>query len=432
MRIRIKKFLEQLFSMTKKGQFKLSIKEKIKTLFSKTNILIFSLIVLSLSSTFISGIFSREASMEETAEYISQAINESVPTKDLLSIAVEKEGEGSLPDDEHEFRQLYGVFRQEKITFATGYNMTKNETIIFNEIDSNVNLSAVYIGPTTGSVEYNGHYKDVLYPVEVMFPLQRYDSVSMQTALISESQATKLLEIRRPDFVRENDTYSQEQFKTLVGTALDVTTNGETKTFVIQDIFYENTYYSTGLDHTIGSFFYTSYYFPKNVKRQNLYFMCTYPYENMYFMEYINSVYGDGNYKLKCVTNICEKAIDENRIVSFYPKNFTSKITGQIIFIVLAFSLFGIAEFLIIKNKLFLNLFFVIAIITFSFIPYPLFYAIYKITSKTLVFSGYGCKLYALIALINSVLCLALYAIFKMGILSFKKDRDDRYYEILI
>lgn len=416
--------------MNKKEQFISTIKNIFKKIFTRSNILIFSLIILSLSSTFISGIFSQEVNIEKTAEYISQVIDESVPTKDLLSIAVEREDDGSLPDDEHEFRQLYGVFRQEKITFATGYNMTKESVITLDEIDNN-NLSAVYIGSTTGSDEYKGHYKDKTYPVELMFPLARYDSVSMQTAIISESQGARLLQIRRPDFEKVNGSYTEKQFEYLVGEPLEVTINGDKHNFVIQDIFYEGTFYITGLEHTVGNFFFTSYYFPKTVKRQNLYFMCTYPYENSYFMKYINTVYGEGNYKLKCVTNTFSKHIDQNKIVGFYPGNYTSRQIAQTIFVIIAFATFGMVIYLIISRRHSLSLSFIISYLIFSFVPYLLFFVLYKITNETLIFSGIGCKFNALFMLINFAFCLTFYAIFNIDILGLKVRRD-KFYEIHI
>ena len=261
-----------------------------------------------------------------------------------------------------------------------------------------------------------------------MFPLKRYDSVSKQTAIISETQATKLLENRRPDFKKENNLYSEKQFEYLVGQPIQVTINNQNITFVIQDIFYDNTYYGTGLDHTVGSFFYTSYYFPKGVKRQNLYFMCRYSYENSYFMKYINNVYGEGEYTIKCVTNTFEKEIDHARVLSFYTRNFSSRKAIQIICLALACSTFGLSIYLIFKNRHSLNLSFTIANLGFSLLPYLFFLTLYKITGEILFFSGVGCKLNALFLLINFSVCLVMFAIFNLDILGLKNKRKN-YYE---
>ena len=400
-------------------------------LFVAKNILVFSFIFLSLLLAFTSGFFSRDTYLEKNAEYISKVVLDNVPTKDLLSVAAERTDDGSLPDDESEFRQLYGVFRQEKITFAAGYNMTKENTILLDELKNENNMSAVYIGSTTGSTEYKGHYKDVTYPVELMFPLKRYDYVSMQTAIISESQAKELLAIRRPDFKKQNNTYTEEQFESLVGEPLSITINSEKWVFVIQDIFYENTYYSEGLSHTIGEFFYTSYYFPKLVKKQNLYFMCAYSYENLFFMKYIKSVYAEGCYDLQCVKNVLQMDIDDNLILNFFNDDYNSKQLWQWMFIALSTIFIILSLFLVIKRKQKINIFFIITYFSISFIPYLFFLVIHSITHDVLFFSGSSCKLYALFQTINISFCLIYYALQKIGLVKNNDSKDDyAHYEL--
>lgn len=404
------------------------IVEALKRVFSKNTFLIFACLCFSFSSAFVAGFFSQEVDLEKNAEYIANAIVDSVPTKDLLSIAIEAQNGGSLPDSESEFLHLYGVFRQEKITFASGYNMTKESQIFFDELHDDINLAAVYIGSTTGSTEYKGHYKDVTYPVELMFPLKRYDSVSMQTAIISETQAEKLLDVRRPE-LKNNSSYSEKDFESLIGEPLVFEINGDKKLFVIQDIFYEKTYYSEGLKHTVGDFFYTSYYFPKTVNKQNSYFMCTYPYENMFFMNYIREMYGERNYDLKCVTTLLQKDVDESKITSFYSiKEGTRQMWKSIFIIVAFFSLLFFIFFLFFK-RIKIDKWFVTFYVFFSLLPYFFFFLLFSTTQDIIYFSGYSCKIHTFLQLLNISFFSVYYAISRLNIFKIVKDK---YYELHI
>ena len=382
-----------------------------KKIFTKTKFIIYGLAFISFALSFFAGAFSQDMANEKIADYISSVVLKNVPTKDLLSISLERNDGGSLPNSETEFRQLYGVFRQEKITFASGYNMTKENIITIDEISSDNNLSAVYIGSTTGSIEYKGHYKDETYPVELMFPLSRYDPVSMQTAIISRNQADALLANRKPDYQKIDGEYSSEQYETLIGEPLEITINGSKVTFVIQDIFYEDTYYPTGLYHTVGDFFFTSYYFPTVINKQNVYFMCSYSYENSFFIKYINTVYKNGSYSIKCVKQLVVGSINENMIIGFYKNNNQKNTIICILLIVLSATILLSSIFVNFIDRKSSNIAFLIAQVVFSLVPFLIFSLAFLISKNIVFFSNYGNKLNAifiLIYLLSSVLILLI------------------------
>lgn len=398
----------------------------IKEILSKKNLLILSTIFLSLTISFVSGTLAAKTKIEDVSNYISNVVRDDIK-ENLLPITVETFDGTSLPDSEYEFRRLYGVFRQERITFASGYNLTKEEEIIVSEIDKTENLSAVYIGSTTGSDEYEDHYRDVTYPVEFFFPLVRYDSVSMKTVCIGESQAKKVLANRGV----KKDNYTKADFETLLGTPFYIDINKVETKFVIQDIFFDDTYYVSDLRRTIGDFFITSYYFPKEVRKQNTYFMSQYQYENKYFIDYINELYSGRNCLLKCVTNQgknLRNPIDEQKIISFFGMksraNFfeTTMITVAITLLVITFFLL----YLFIERY---ELYLFISHVVVVFIPFIIFFIINIFAKNVFLFSEVGTKTNAILSIIF-VLGFTAFYIFKKYRPKSKKELSEDHEEM--
>lgn len=382
------------------------IKKALKEAFSRKNILILLCFLSSLSLMFCSGIFSQSTKIEEVSSYLAETVRTKVPTKDLLCITVESNSGLNLPDSEAQFLNLYGVFRQERITFASGYNFHKSQTIIIDELDSSSNLSAVYIGSTTGSNPYKGHYKDITYPVEFMFPLQRNDGISVRTACLSTSQARAVLKNR--GIVKEDSEYVNSDYEKLLNTATNITIDGEIYDFLIQDIFYEDTYYINGLNNTIGDFFITSYYFPKKVQKANAYFMSGFEYENKFFIDYINEVYGSVGYDIKPVTTKLTGMIDTEYIVSF------SKAENSLRFLEAIF--IAIGTFVMLLGIILVFHFFeqysktlLISHLAFLFVPYICFYLAHVIFKTIVIFANTGTVANAITCIVGAVLLIGLY-----------------------
>lgn len=382
------------------------VKNTLKTIFSKKNFIVLLCFLSSLSLMFCSGIFSPDTKNEEISSYMAETVRSKVPSKDLLCITVESSSGLNLPDSESQFLNLYGVFRQEKITFASGYNFHKSQTITIGEIDSSINLSAVYIGSTTGSDPYKGHFKDITYPVEFMFPLKRNDAVSVRTACLSTSQARTVLKNR--GIVKADEDYVNADYEKLLNTATNITIDGEVFDFLIQDIFYEDTYYINGLNNTIGEFFITSYYFPKKVQKANAYFMSGFEYENKFFIDYINEVYGSVGYDIKPVTTKLTGTIDTEYIVSF-TKTENSLRFLQAIFITIGtfLTLLGIIlvfHFFELYSKTLL-----ISHLAFLFVPYICFYFVHVIFKTIVIFANTGTVANAITCIVGAVLLIGLY-----------------------
>ncbi len=385
-----------------------------KSIFNKLSISILIISVVFLSSSFVAGMFATKGSIEETSHYITKVVETKVPTKDLLAITIERESSsGSLPDSYQQFRQLYGAFRQTRITFTSGYNLTQEEKISIDEIDiSNDKLAAIFLGPVFKSVEYNGHYKHELYPVELMFPLEPYNPSDpvYQKIFISTRQAYALLEARHIP-KEAGDDYSKEQYETLMDSILPITVNGLLYDCTIKNIYYPDTYYVEGIYHTIGECIFTSYQFPGNLTTQNSYFMSKYDYENRFFMEYINNLYNKTDYRAKCVKQNLSSMPDENQILNFFYDRGRNGQALEIVFIIFSVGLLFVEIFLVYNEtrKYFVE--FLSLQIAISFVPYLLFLLLYSITGNILLFSEFGLKFNAFLMAVYIASCLIIFAI---------------------
>lgn len=364
-------------------------------------------IIVSVSSIFFSGFFSNNAKSERIADYAS-IVAENQSDGGIFSISVENtENKGNLLSPDVELYSLYGIFKQEKITFASTINATKKEhTILFSDGLSN-NLSLLYLGPT-GTVEYKNHYKHYVFPVEMMFKDNQSKAyeVSDYICYLSKSQATRILDKQRGYF-GVGHTYSDEDYEKLLYTPVSFNIDGDNVySFSIINIYYEDNYYCSGLTNVMGEFIMCSYYLPMNLRRdqKSLYFMSKYSYQNQYFMNYINQVYSEDIYRASVNPFNIHGQFDNDLIVSFRNKSIENE-TVSYVFI----SLFIISTlffiFLFIINKGQINTF---LILLTCFCPYYLFKLINDLTNNALWFSSFSTRLFLLFVigiLLFSIIC---------------------------
>lgn len=409
-----------------------------KVIFSKKNSIILSIIFSSLFLGFVSGVVATKTKIEDVSNYVANVVKNDAKG-DLLSVTVEMFDGTRPPKAEGEFRKLYGVFRQERITFAAGYNLTKDETITVNEIDPTQNLSAVYIEDTTGSDEYKGHYKDKTFPVEFMFPLKRNDKISVRTMCVGKTQAEKILKSRGV----VKDKYEEADYKTLVNTSIMVEAPGvfpptkpdedDKRVFLIQSVFYDDTYYIKDLYSTIGDFFTTSYYFPGTARMQNAYFMSSYEYENKYFMNYINETYKNQNCLFKCATDNgknLKNEIDEAKVTSFYKMSSQTDFI-EVLLITLASTLLIIAFFLLYSFFDTYNIQVFVSHLVTIFLPFLILFVINLFTGNVFWFSEIGTKVNAILSIIYAIGFFAFY-IYKKYVPIVKKGKKKSYGEISV
>ena len=184
---------------------------------------------------FVAGIFSSNTQLEKIAAYATEVVVKHTEKKSLCAITVEKSSEsGPIIDSNTEFHSLYGIFQEQKITFASTINADKRHNIIIDD-DLSENLSMLYVGPV-GTISYHGHYKHYSSPIEVMFPDENLYDISNYVAYISQSDADKILE--RANVARQDDgAYLPADYKSLVKQLIPISVDGESTNFVIQNIY---------------------------------------------------------------------------------------------------------------------------------------------------------------------------------------------------
>lgn len=401
-----------------------------KLIFSKYKILFTILtIVLTVSSIFMSGFYSNDARFEQIANYAS-LVAENQSDGGIFSISVEnKKTKGNLLPPDSELYSLYGIFKQEKITFASTINATKKDHTIFLENGLSSNLSFLYLGPT-GTIEYNNHYKHYVFPVELMFKDNQSKAyqISDYICYLSKSQATRILN-RMNGF--ESDNYTDEDYERLLYTPISFDIDGgNIFTFSIINIYFEDNYYYSGLNSVMGEFVMCSYYLPLNLRQdqKSLYFMSKYSYQNRYFMNYINQVYPSDDYRVSVNPFNINGQFDNDLIISFRNSENKGEAASYIfVSISIIFTIFF--PFFYVANKGAIN---PLLILSSCFGSYYIFKLINFFSKNTLWFSSFSTRLF-----LFYVIGLSLFMIiFKVIFLTRKKrtnvKQNKTLYEINI
>ncbi len=404
----------------------------LKNFFNKCHLFRFLFSFLGITLIFAGGFFSSNTRLEKISEYATKVAVEHTKNGKICALTVEKTKEsGPLPDSTTEFYNLYGTFKQEKITFASAINADKRHNITINNISDN--LSFLYAGPS-GTIKYNGHYKHFVLPIETMFGGVDVSSVSDYAAYISETHANKMLE-NLGVLKKDGDKYTGNDYESLIKQPLKINIDGTEYTFGICNIYYQQNYYYEGVSETIGDFIMVSYYLPNNLRteQQNIYFMSNYTYQNKYFMNHINNVYSSKKYSLKVNPYNIVGEIDEELLTSFY---YSSSIRSldwlNIVFIVhgilfLALSLLCFFATLESTSKLscFIN-------IVWLFSPYILFSLLFILTGNVCFLSEVSCKVNAFCVLTYLTVILILFKFKEKIVKTVFFLRSDSYHEISI
>ena len=394
--------------------------------------------LLGLMLVFIGGIFSANTQIEKIADYATEVVNTATEKKNLCAITVQAtEDSKGIADTESEFHNLYGVFRQKKITFATTINPDKEYNISITGISDN--LSLLYVGPV-GTKEYDSgekRFKHFVFPIQTMFEDDRYYQMNNYVIYISKTHATKILESKGVE-KQEDGTYTFDDYETLVASTISMTFDDVEYDFIVQNIYYETDYYYQGLYDVMGDFGIVSYYLPNGLsnKRKNMYFMSDYTYQNKYFMNYINTVYSSKKYLVQVNGHNLIKDIDTDRLLSFYYGGFVTRTQWLAILIFIIGGGVFLSSFCLYffgkvrkgnKRKVYdYWIWFVLL-----FIPYLIFQCLYLLTKEIAVLSESSSK-------VNGVFILLSIALFFVLDLATKKVapknklviNGDDFYEI--
>lgn len=387
--------------------------------------------IIALSFVFVGGVFSKSTRFEEIADYATQVVINNTENQKYCAITVEKgKNSNDLYNADSEFHNLYGVFRQEKVTFASAINADKKHDISIENITGN--LSMFYFG-TIGSYEYKGHYRHTTFPLEFMFDEKDTYSVGRYHVYLSQKQADQYLSSKIGE---KANGYSSEDYESLISTLIPVKIDNQTFDFVIQNIYYNHNYYYDGLTEVMNDFIGINYYLPLDLRseQKHMYFMSEYTYQNRYFMNYINENYNSKEYVVKVLHNNIVDVIDDKYLLSFYYSdqiaNFDWLFVVCIIISVILYTISLILMFeLNIENKYDSKTF--VLQMVLLFVPYLIFHLLSLVLHNNFLMSAISTKINGILVFIYFLICLILHYVAKNKI-SFKKKEDGEHYEINI
>lgn len=353
--------------------------------------------VIGIILFFVGGIFSSNTENEKIADYVTNVVVNQTNNKSLCALTIGQTNEsGQILDPYNEFHNTYGTFMQQRIAFASTVNADKERLIKFEDIECG-NLSFLY-GGAVGTIPYDEHYLHNTLPVELMFVDERMYQISNNPIYISQSQADKLLD--HLGFIRQEDgLHTNAEYQSLLKQPATISIDGVVVTdFVIQNIYFEGTYYCDSLSEVMGDFVMFSYYLPEqfsSVERRNMYFFDEYVYHNRYFMNYINNAYPSRNYSLKLNHFNISGEVDEDYFLSFYYTKLSKSIDWLN-------SLCVVTGIVLLTGSVLLHFFvhsnkektiaYCVLQLSVLFVPYLVFALIYKITGNISFFSETACK----------------------------------------
>lgn len=391
---------------------------------NKTRLISAMMIVISTLIVFFAGSLSNDKPIETLSTYASEIVKTKTLNKNMFSITVQATSDsGGIADAYSEFHNLYGVFKQRSITFASAINLfekeKKDKTHLIEIVDGDIklsdNLSLFYLGPT-GSTPYYGHYKHGTYPIETMFADDRskYDVLPTKyVTYISQLHAEKMLEKYGEERDQEGN-FSPEQYESLIANpernVIDIRFDNEVHQYAIMNIYLRENYYYEGLNEVLGDFVAISYYCPMNLRQeqQNIYFMNEYPYQNNYFMQYINSVYSNKKFKVEVNHYNINSEINDSYLISFYYSNLNNRFQWiAILLIIISFLGLAVSLFLCFKKNVMSLKHLLVCLFVMLFI-YSVFLLITKMTSSILFFTKFSTLVFFVFILIWLISYLSL------------------------
>lgn len=390
--------------------------------------LILSFIFVSLLSIFPIGALHSSTVVENTSVYLAEVTeNHTINGKYIAMMIEPKDGsDKKIGNAYNEFHSLYGIFRERLATYVGSVNADKKHTIKLKDIDDDVNFSFLnvdtgfsvteyYIDETTGEMVY----KQEFYPLELMF-YSNHPTVSGAYSFlyISQSRANDLLDKKGLDHTKDNYYALLNNPDNLITLEFD----GVEYKFAIDNIYYERNYFYEALDEVMGEFFLAGQRYPDGIKRQGMFFLRNYAYQNKYYIQYATSIYSQKDFTFNVLDRNFKEGfkIDKSRLI------YTSDVSGDIaavfllivaiiiLIIPLLLIYFGSFEFKLVNHLL---------VCGSLVLPYIFFWLIYLISKNVMLFSGFSTSalLWCLIVFIALYIMLFVIKKFKKSKLFYER-----------
>lgn len=366
---------------------------------NRITILLF--IFLSLLIIFPAGALHSSAIIENTSEYLADVAANHTTNGRYAAMMIEPNDktDKKINNPYNEFHFLYGIFKEGLATYIGSVNAEKKHSIKLKEIDDDINFSFLNIDSGFGVKEYykdkdgNMVFKQEFYPLELMFysnhPLI---SGSFSFFYISQRRAASILEKRGlPHSCKED--YSR-----LLNTLTVVEFDGVEYNFAIDNIYYERNYFYDALDEVMGEFFCGGARYPDGIKRQGMFFLRNYPYQNKYYIEYATNLYSLDDFDFQVLDYNFKNnfRIDESKLI--YVGN-TSNNAWAILLVIFAILLLIASLVLIYIGAFEFSIINTVLVGGAALVPYLLFWIIHTATKSAFIFSSFStlCVIWSLI-----------------------------------
>ena len=375
-----------------------------KTPNKKSVILCSTLLFVSLSLTFVAGIFSKKTEFEVAGHQISEIVKNN--TKDgkysyMLVESINKEK--PLPRTVDEYRFWFDIFRDCRNNYFGVVNGNKEHDLYSLNFNKNKPLTFIY-ADVFSNVEYNGHWKHEYYHIELMFK-GNHDFIWGEDiysfCYITESQAREIL---------CNDSPAPEDYESLLGTKLQISLNGDISNWCISNIILENNDVTECAQILFDNWILTYNKIPNQVSKQFCYVSNTYDFQNMYKLEYMHNNFGDHrDYLISYGINNLNATTQYENIVTVVQNNLIHNIFIEIALVVLSLCLFLCFVYVFCMKKCFSFLKNSLFIVIAQIFPYLIFLFIHKMSNSFLFFSYTGLTYYFVFFCISFIVSVILF-----------------------
>ena len=382
----------------------------------KTNIItILCLVFCSMFMLFPAGAMHSSTIIENTSEYIANVAENHTKSGKYLGLLIEpSKDDKKVNNPYYEFHSLYAIFREGMATYAGVANADRTHSVTITDIGDGINYSFLSVDTGFGVKEYYRNdegemvYKQEFYPLELMFYSNHPMIIGSYSFIyISQSKADALLDKNGLEHTRIN-------YQSLLNTLVNVNIDGVEYKFAIDNIYLEHNYFYEALHEVIGDFILGGQKYPNNIKRQGLFFLRNYFFQNKYFIEYATTLYSASDFSF----SLLERNLVDNYNIDYSKVVFTINNKNVISTIFLIFSIllllvslclicFGIYEFNIYHHLL-----------TGGVLlgPYFIFWFIHLISKNAIWFSSFA---------VSSELWVALaFIIIYLFLLFYKKGKQ--------
>lgn len=367
----------------------------------------FVLIFASLCGVFLAGKYASSTNLDS----IATAQKDTVKTNkaSYLGLCVEENDQYPLPNHEKEFFANYSTFRQDIANFIPGVNVDKKIGVFFNEIEVPKSLSFFYFGP----IKSDANNKDFIYPFQYMFKSVKSYPKNKYVINISQSQANMLLAKRGLNRTTEN-------YYSLLFTPTSLKVDGIDYDFQIGNIFLEENYYYQASREMLDEFVMVSYFYPSVLKKQHIYLLNGSDFQNVYYMNYINSIYTKEKNEIFVNHNNLTNKTDDKRILSFYYDDLDSKHN-------LAVSICCISGVLCILSLLSLclvlkthqKILYWIPLAISTLLPFAIFKIRFNMTNDRFYFSSFSSN-------VNTIIAIGLFVTYFVFFLVYKYNKHNK------